>query len=1761
MESNLNSFSNYEYLTSKINILFVTENIDKNFNCSFRYLNMKHFLNDFYSLTLVKPEDFNNFKNKLLRDDILFDVVIIENKLDITFLRLIIKKCILLNIKIIYDINFDIQNFFKIEESKKSSFSEKESINLLIENSNVLVTPDIKTVNFLKDFNSNVVLLENDFKYLSSYFKNLKLNSDNNIINVGCMSYNDEDITFFEKLFFEINNQNLKQKITFNIIGKIDENISWAKKVNLESDFVDNLYLIKNLELDILLLPLRNRNLIFSEIDFYYYLSNFLSIPCIYSDIQNYKIKNNITGKIIVSKEMTPWINALRNLITKSSLRNDVSNNLLKEIEKSQSQDINKKFNKILKNYSRNDSLLLNEYIKKFFNQHLENSFKNFLNKELSILLTNSKYFDEKWYLSNYEDVKYLNINPVTHFLNFGVEENCNPTKKFDMKQYSNKNKIVKFIQINPFIYYLLYDLKIKKYSDNTEKSRINYIPPNDFESNFKIIEKSGYFNGDYYLQCNDDVKSAQYDPLFHWTKWGFKESHRNPSNNFDNFYYNEKYLKNLELKWNPLTHFILNKNKIPKKNSFDFLNLKLSNQKVQKISQKLKESFTILIVAFDYDYTKQCLEKIKQFTSIKYKIIILNIKNNDKIEKLSNSETIIKNNIGLTYTEFINQEISNISSDLIILNCFSEVTPNWLNKLIITAYSNEDVDMVTPISNSLISDSYYIEKNFILTNEGLSLLINKINDSIKPKIFYSDCFCIFIKKEIINDITIDESKFFYNPERNVLFYELSNNFENILDDSTYINHNLNFVKNNNEFLNIAKNDEFRNFKYSSFIKSKPIENIKENIQYSLRKYKKNSFSNRILYLINKKNINLARDFYFSSTKEIFDFYCLTIESDEIILWKDFEKIYEWKLDYSNKIEYDEKLYNIFFNILVSLSINILHLDEIKNSNYMVNIAKLLNIPIITNISDNYVLDLCNEANNEVITKLKSIISKSNKIIISDEFKNKKDILSQIFDNFNFLNSVNSLDKISYDSVQKRITNLLNFFIIGNFDLKENLNIIKKIKEVYPCSHFYLLGENTNNLEEDNFIQISNEHCLNFVKENNMDYLIILNENVKFFEIMDEMILNKVPILIKDLPLLRSIHEEFNTSLFNENNITEYITQDYEKYYGLLKDYYINDSNIKSEINEFNFNMCEIYLELIDSTPKIMQDKKQLINVKKNKNTKYSMDFDGFLAQTYNNPIIECPFTEEEKHNFAFMDNISKQLRYFLSKKDDLPLVSVIMPVFNRKNSIKDALNSVFNQTYKNIELIIIDDASTDGTRDFLNTIKGNKIKIIFNEKNIGQSACRNKGLKIASGEYISYLDSDNEWDKYFIETSVASFIKLTDADAIYSGQLIYSQKNSTPKAIRFGSLNKSLVKNRNYIDLNCFCHKREIISKIGSFNETLHRLEDWDFILRIIDNFNVYSVPFLHSKYYDNDEVDRVSNQSLLTNEEFYLNILYVKHVHELNKNTSKVKLPLNKKISIIIPSFQSLKDLQECINSIRKNYPKNVNIIVVDNNSNDAVKYYLKTLEKSNSIKLIQNNINYGFTYAVNQGINISDENSDILLLNNDAILTENSLESMQKIAYSDKNIGLVVPQQVLPGETKTMKVHVPFATTSFECDVNPSTHHQNIINMPLFHNGKCLELNFAPFFCVYIKRDVFNQTLGLDAETGRHYRSDRVYSEFIRKILNLKIIYVSDAVVYHKLQKSTEQLQNNEYYFDLMYRKNVWESSLREKLGFDNPEWNNE
>ncbi|AGB38753.1 glycosyltransferase family 2 protein [Natronococcus occultus] len=109
------------------------------------------------------------------------------------------------------------------------------------------------------------------------------------------------------------------------------------------------------------------------------------------------------------------------------------------------------------------------------------------------------------------------------------------------------------------------------------------------------------------------------------------------------------------------------------------------------------------------------------------------------------------------------------------------------------------------------------------------------------------------------------------------------------------------------------------------------------------------------------------------------------------------------------------------------------------------------------------------------------------------------------------------------------------------------------------------------------------------------------------------------------------------------------------------------------------------------------------------------------------------------------------------------PLVSVVIPTYNRIDLLPKAIDSALRQTYNNLEIIVVDDCSTDGTRELLEERYESEIQYLRHEKNRGGSAARNTGIEAASGEYIAFLDSDDEWLPQKVEKQVARLEELSE--------------------------------------------------------------------------------------------------------------------------------------------------------------------------------------------------------------------------------------------------------------------------------------------------------------------------------------------------------------------------------------------------------------
>lgn len=186
-------------------------------------------------------------------------------------------------------------------------------------------------------------------------------------------------------------------------------------------------------------------------------------------------------------------------------------------------------------------------------------------------------------------------------------------------------------------------------------------------------------------------------------------------------------------------------------------------------------------------------------------------------------------------------------------------------------------------------------------------------------------------------------------------------------------------------------------------------------------------------------------------------------------------------------------------------------------------------------------------------------------------------------------------------------------------------------------------------------------------------------------------------------------------------------------------------------------------------------------------------------------------------------------------------LVSVVIPVYNRENTIKRAVDSVLCQTYSNLEVIIVDDGSTDRTVEIISEYDDERIKVICQSKRGGANKARNIGITNSKGEYIAFQDSDDEWlpDKLRVQIehmeaqgymACYSAYNYNEDGVILTVPFYYSNVDKYQTNLR-----KTLMKH-NAVSTPTLVIRREVLNLIGDeyFDECMPRWQDYDFVIRV---------------------------------------------------------------------------------------------------------------------------------------------------------------------------------------------------------------------------------------------------------------------------------------------------------------------------------------
>ncbi len=310
------------------------------------------------------------------------------------------------------------------------------------------------------------------------------------------------------------------------------------------------------------------------------------------------------------------------------------------------------------------------------------------------------------------------------------------------------------------------------------------------------------------------------------------------------------------------------------------------------------------------------------------------------------------------------------------------------------------------------------------------------------------------------------------------------------------------------------------------------------------------------------------------------------------------------------------------------------------------------------------------------------------------------------------------------------------------------------------------------------------------------------------------------------------------------------------------------------------------------------------------------------------------------------------------SKPKFNPLVSVVLPTYNRARLLSRAVKSVLDQTYPNFELIVVDDCSTDGTEGVVKGFQDDRIRYIRHEKNQGAPIARNTGIRAAEGKYIAFQDSDDVWCSTKLEKQVNAFNSASvDLGVIYTSFWLIDNDKETmvPSSLvkqTEGKIHNILLA-MNFVSLSSAIIKKECFVNVGMF-ENIPRFQDWELWLRIS---KYYSFKHLREPlvkvYRQSDSISR--NTAVLILARKYI---LSKYFDELSKN-SKLLSKHYSDIGIFLCSKGDIKEGREYFVKALSAHPFNPRLLlwtivsIFGSTTYNKYSTIYKTLKNSRNLK----------------------------------------------------------------------------------------------------------------------------------------------------------------------------------------------------------------
>ncbi|WP_304125524.1 glycosyltransferase [Methanosphaera cuniculi] len=969
---------------------------------------------------------------------------------------------------------------------------------------------------------------------------------------------------------------------------------------------------------------------------------------------------------------------------------------------------------------------------------------------DIKTLLQNSKFFDPEFYKRLNPNLKNKNLSDdelIEYYIQHNRDELIPPSRFFDIKWYISHNPDVKERQIEPLIHFLKFGRDEKRLYRPTQLNFDILDLPDKTKlcEEYKSIFHSELFDIDYYLNNNGEFSLDGYDPIIHYILIGAKRGY-NPSERFNtNHYIGDKSFDEITI--NPLYHYIkfgkdisderFNKKyiqQLPHINDHTPLEMRFINDTLNHLNHKV----TIIIPIHDaYEQTCRCIQSVLLNTHVNYNMILVNDASCDPqietlLDKLSEVENITvvtnKENKGFVKSANIAMKIA-YGNDVVLLTSDTIVTPRWLSKLIIGAYSKEEIATVTPVSNNsdlsaprlgLHNDQLFVNKN--------SYQLEKLDYDSNQIAPIGNGICIYIKNGAIVKLGFLEEAFNegYGEDIDFTARAFERGWLNLRSFDTFIYHEgeasfnhekIEQLKEENKNINLKhrktlqKWDQFKTNKRTKEL----LDNIK-NTQFYANK-------ERILYITqldHKKNPIITPEYYMMAQK--YETHVLTLDDTSVALYIydgifKFRKIYEEDL-----MNADEgTIRSIYFNLLTMIKYNLLYVKQ-SEYNYaykylkiteFIKLSKPLEIPVVYE-GDAFYLDLMDQINYKLnpIEPFDETIKKAqNRIDLEDK---KIAVYTAVTGGYDILDEPsvenNNFDYICFTDNPNLKS---DFWEIRLMDDDEDLDVIRRARKYKILAHKYLDEYDYSVWIDGNFDIITN--IADYIKDYSKDHKLLAipheSRNCIYKEARDciERNLDSEEIITEQMEKYKQEGYPENNGLiassilFRDHNDPEVID---------LMEAWFDEVRNHSRRDQLSFNYVCWKNNFKYDTSDIFYFRNQYFNRKNHGITQSILNYGGRAKDVLN--TIEKPTT-------------------------------VIIPIYNAYEDTRKCIKSVLKYTNTQYELLLIDDASPDKRinpmlREF--SEKYDHIHLITNTKNHGFVSNVNLGITSSSNDVV-LLNSD----------------------------------------------------------------------------------------------------------------------------------------------------------------------------------------------------------------------------------------------------------------------------------------------------------------------------------------------------------------------------------------------------------------------------------